>query len=63
LARPDTYGRVRRVCPGDGQDHVTVAEVMLRLAVALLLIPGGGLALDSDGEMRAFARNYLARLC
>lgn len=61
-ARDILADRLRRARPGDAEDHNTVAEVLLRLAVALLIVPGGGLALDDEEEIRAFARDYLTRM-
>ncbi|MFE9100872.1 TetR/AcrR family transcriptional regulator [Actinomadura geliboluensis] len=61
-ARDILADRLRRARPGDAQDHGTVAEVLLRLAVSLLLVPGGGLRLDDEDAIRAFARDYLTRM-
>lgn len=61
-ARDILADRLRRARPGDAEDHGTVAEVLLRLAVSLLLVPGGGLRLDDEGAIRAFARDYLTRM-
>ncbi|MGP4027064.1 TetR/AcrR family transcriptional regulator [Actinomadura sp. 3N407] len=61
-ARDILADRLRRARPGDPGDHDTVAEVLLRLAVSLLLLPGGGLALDDEDAIRAFARGYLTRM-
>lgn len=61
-ARDILADRLRRARPGDAGDHDTVAEVLLRVAVSLLLVPGGGLALDDEDAMRAFARDYLTRM-
>ncbi len=61
-ARDILADRLRRARPGDAQDHNTVAEVLLRLAVSLLLVPGGGLRLDDEDAIRAFARDYLTRM-
>ncbi|MFG2015199.1 TetR/AcrR family transcriptional regulator [Actinomadura geliboluensis] len=61
-ARDILAERLRRARPGDAQDHGTVAEVLLRLAVSLLLVPGGGLRLDDEDAIRAFARDYLTRM-
>ena len=61
-ARDILADRLRRARPGDAEDHDTVAEVLLRLAVSLLLVPGGGLALDSEDAIRAFAQDYLTRM-
>ena len=61
-ARDILADRLRRARPGDPEDHNTVAEVLLRLAVSLLLVPGGGLALEDEDAIRAFARGYLTRM-
>ncbi|WP_243725663.1 TetR/AcrR family transcriptional regulator [Actinomadura rubrisoli] len=61
-ARDILADRLRRARPGDAEDHGTVAEVLLRLAVSLLLVPGGGLALEDEAAIRAFARDYLTRM-
>ncbi|TDE38664.1 TetR/AcrR family transcriptional regulator [Actinomadura sp. 6K520] len=61
-ARDILADRLRRARPDDPQDHDTVAEVLLRLAVSLLLVPGGGLALEDEDAIRAFARDYLTRM-
>lgn len=61
-ARDILADRLRRARPGAAEDHDTVAEVLLRLAVSLLLIPGGGLTLDDENAIRTFARDYLTRL-
>ncbi len=61
-ARDILADRLRRARPGDAEDHNTVAEVLLRLAVSLLLLPGGGLRLDDEDAIRAFARGYLTRM-
>ncbi|SFO67003.1 MULTISPECIES: TetR/AcrR family transcriptional regulator [Actinomadura] len=61
-ARDILADRLRRARPGDAEDHDTVAEVLLRVAVSLLLVPGGGLALDGEDAIRRFARDYLTRM-
>ncbi|WP_243723260.1 TetR/AcrR family transcriptional regulator [Actinomadura sp. 7K507] len=61
-ARDILADRLRRARPDDPEDHNTVAEVLLRLAISLLLVPGGGLALDDEDAIRAFARDYLTRM-
>lgn len=61
-ARDILADRLRRARPDDPQDFATVAEVLLRVAVSLLLVPGGGLALDDEPAIRAFARDYLTRM-
>lgn len=45
-----------------GADLEGVCEVLLRVALSLLLVPGGGLAVHDDDSARAFARRYLLRL-
>ncbi|MEO3824809.1 helix-turn-helix domain-containing protein [Actinomadura sp. B10D3] len=61
-ARDILADRLRRARPGDAGDHDTVAEVLLRVAVSLLLVPGGGLALDDEDAIRRFARDHLTRM-
>ncbi|NDU75140.1 TetR family transcriptional regulator [Actinomadura sp. DSM 109109] len=61
-ARDILADRLRRARPEGAEDHDTVAEVLLRVAVSLLLIPGGGLTLDDETATREFARTYLTRL-
>lgn len=61
-ARDILADRLRRARPGAAEDHNTVAEVLLRLALSLLLVPGGGLELDGEDAVRAFARDYLTRM-
>ncbi|MFB4312591.1 TetR/AcrR family transcriptional regulator [Actinomadura sp. 21ATH] len=61
-ARDILADRLRRARPAGGEDYATVAEVLLRVAVSVLLIPGGGLALDDDAAVRAFAREHLTRM-
>jgi AcrR family transcriptional regulator len=61
-ARDILADRLRRARPDDGEDYAAVAEVLLRVAVSLLLVPGGGLALDDEDDIRAFARSYLTRM-
>ncbi|MBW8486282.1 TetR/AcrR family transcriptional regulator [Actinomadura parmotrematis] len=61
-ARDILADRLRRADPAGGDDYATVAEVLLRLAFSLLLVPGAGLALDGEDEMRAFARDHLTRM-
>lgn len=61
-ARDILADRLRRARPNDPQDFQTVAEVLLRVAVSLLLVPGGGLVLDDEDAIRAFARDYLTRM-
>jgi AcrR family transcriptional regulator len=61
-ARDILADRLRRARPGQAGDHAAVAEVLMRVAVSLLLIPGGGLALDDEDDLRAFARSYLTRM-
>ncbi|WP_067819487.1 TetR/AcrR family transcriptional regulator [Actinomadura kijaniata] len=47
---------------GNADDADTVAEVLLRLAVSFLLLPGGGLPLEDEASIRAFARDHLTRM-
>ncbi|MFG1998933.1 TetR/AcrR family transcriptional regulator [Spirillospora sp. NPDC048911] len=61
-ARDILAGRLRRARPDDPQDFTTVAEILLRVAVSLLLVPGGGLPLTDEASIRAFARDYLTRM-
>jgi AcrR family transcriptional regulator len=61
-ARDILADRLRRARPDRADDHNAVAEELLRVAVSLLLVPGGGLALDSEDAIRAFARDYLTRM-
>lgn len=61
-ARDILADRLRRARPDRAEDHNTVAEMLLRVAVSLLLVPGGGLALDDEDAIRAFARDYLTRM-
>jgi AcrR family transcriptional regulator len=61
-ARDILADRLRRARPDGGEDHATVAEVLLRVAVSVLLIPGGGLPLEEEDDIRAFARAHLTRM-
>ncbi|XVQ12873.1 TetR/AcrR family transcriptional regulator [Spirillospora sp. CA-255316] len=61
-ARDILADRLRRARPDDREDYAAVAEVLLRVALSLLLVPGGGLALDDEDDIRAFARSYLTRM-
>ncbi|KAB2380046.1 MULTISPECIES: TetR/AcrR family transcriptional regulator [Actinomadura] len=61
-ARDVLADRLRRARPDRADEHNAVAEVLLRVAVSLLLVPGGGLALDDEDAIRAFARAYLTRM-
>ncbi|MBD2892022.1 hypothetical protein amrb99_09300 [Actinomadura sp. RB99] len=61
-ARDVLADRLRRARPDRADEHNAVAEVLLRVAVSLLLVPGGGLALDDEDDIRAFARGYLTRM-
>ncbi|TNY38446.1 TetR/AcrR family transcriptional regulator [Thermomonospora catenispora] len=58
-ARDILAERLGRDRPGADLDGV--CEVLLRVALSLLLVPGGGLAVDDDSA-RAFARRCLLRL-
>ena len=40
-------------------DPRPVAEILTRMAQSLLLTPQGGMPLDSERQVRAFARNYI----
>ncbi|MFI6521682.1 TetR/AcrR family transcriptional regulator [Spirillospora sp. NPDC050679] len=61
-ARDIIAASLRRHRPQDAADAATVAEVLLRVAVSLLLVPGAGLTLEGEDAMRAFARDYLTRM-
>lgn len=61
-ARDILAERLRRARPDRAEDAAAVSEVLVRVAVSLLLIPGGGLALESEDDLRAFARDYLTRM-
>ncbi|WP_067491956.1 TetR/AcrR family transcriptional regulator [Actinomadura hibisca] len=61
-ARDIIAASLRRNRPEDAADAATVAEVLLRVAVSLLLVPGAGLTLEGEDAMRAFARDYLTRM-
>ncbi|GAA4134224.1 helix-turn-helix domain-containing protein [Actinomadura keratinilytica] len=61
-ARDILADRLRRASPGSAEDYATVAEVLLRVALSLLLVPGGGLRLDDEDDIRAFARAHLTRM-
>ncbi|MDL4819116.1 TetR/AcrR family transcriptional regulator [Actinomadura opuntiae] len=61
-ARDILADRLRRARPDRADEHNAVAEVLLRVAVSLLLVPGGGLALDDEDAIRTFARDYLTRM-
>ncbi|WP_433327334.1 TetR/AcrR family transcriptional regulator [Spirillospora sp. CA-294931] len=54
--------RLRRAWPDGADDFEVASEVLLRVAMSLVLVPGGGLALDDDASARAFAREYLTRM-
>lgn len=61
-ARDILADRLRRARPEAGEDFAAASEVLLRVALSLLLVPGGGLAVDDDDAARAFARDYLTRM-
>jgi AcrR family transcriptional regulator len=61
-ARDVIAERLRRARPDAREDFTTPAEILVRLALSLLLVPGGGLALDDDEAVRAFAREHLTRV-
>jgi len=48
--------------PAAGRTPAGVAEVFVRLAISFTLLPQGAIPLDTDDEVRAFARAYLAPL-
>ncbi|WP_019633260.1 TetR/AcrR family transcriptional regulator [Actinomadura atramentaria] len=62
IAARDVIAARLRLARPDGDDCTTVAEVLLRVALSLLLVPGGGLVLEDEAAMRAFARGYLTRM-
>ena len=54
-----------RQAPGEpvaGRTPAGVAEVFVRLAISFTLLPQSAIPLDTDEEVRAFARAYLAPL-
>jgi AcrR family transcriptional regulator len=61
-ARDILADRLRRARPDSGEDFGAVSEVLLRVALSLLLVPGGGLVLEDEDDIRAFARDYLTRM-
>lgn len=48
--------------PVDGRTPAGVAELFVRLAISFTLLPESAIPLDTDEEVRAFARAYLAPL-
>jgi AcrR family transcriptional regulator len=46
----------------DGRTPAGVAELFVRLAISFTLTPQSAIPLDTDAEVRAFARGYLAPL-
>lgn len=48
--------------PADDRTPAGVAEVFVRLAISFTLLPASAIPLDTDDEVRAFARAYLAPL-
>jgi AcrR family transcriptional regulator len=48
--------------PVAGRDPAGVAEIFVRLALSFTLTPGSCIPLDTDEDVRAFARSYLAVL-
>ena len=54
--------RLRRARPDAAEDFTVPAEILVRVALSLLLVPGGGLALENDDDVRAFARDHLTRV-
>ncbi|WP_026413819.1 TetR/AcrR family transcriptional regulator [Actinomadura oligospora] len=62
-ARDILAARLRRALPAaDPSEIATASEVMLRVAVSMLLMPDGGIALEDEADIRAFARVHLTRL-
>jgi AcrR family transcriptional regulator len=48
--------------PGNDRTPAGVAELFVRLAISFTLMPDSAIPLDTDEEVRAFARAYLAPL-
>ncbi|TCO48862.1 TetR/AcrR family transcriptional regulator [Actinocrispum wychmicini] len=48
--------------PVDGREPAGVAELFVRLAISFTLTPDSCIPLDTDEDVRAFARSYLAVL-
>lgn len=48
--------------PVDGRTPDGVAELFVRLAISFTLMPDSAIPLDTDDDVRAFARSYLAPL-
>jgi AcrR family transcriptional regulator len=48
--------------PAGDRTPAGVAELFVRLAISFTLMPESAIPLDTDGEVRAFARAYLAPL-
>jgi AcrR family transcriptional regulator len=46
----------------DGRTQEGVAELFVRLAISFTLMPGSAIPLDTDDQVRDFARAYLAPL-
>ena len=61
-ARDVIAERLRRARPDAAEDFTVPAEILVRVALSLLLVPGGGLALENDDDVRAFARDHLTRV-
>ncbi|GAA2094501.1 TetR/AcrR family transcriptional regulator [Actinomadura alba] len=61
-ARDVIAERLRLARPDAREDFTTPAEILVRVALSLLLVPGGGLVLDDDEAVRAFAREHLTRV-
>ncbi|SEF83874.1 DNA-binding transcriptional regulator, AcrR family [Thermomonospora echinospora] len=61
-ARDILAERLGRDRPQGGEDLAAVCEILLRVALSLLLVPGGGLAVNDDEAARALARRHLIRL-
>jgi AcrR family transcriptional regulator len=61
-ARDILAERLRRARPDAGEDFTVASEILVRVALSLLLVPGGGLAVEDDEEVRVFARDHLTRV-
>jgi len=48
--------------PADGRTPAGVAELFVRLAISFTLMPASAIPLDTDEDVRTFARAYLAPL-
>lgn len=54
--------RTPGAAPADGRTPAGVAELFVRLAISFTLMPDSAVPLDTDQDVRAFARAYLAPL-